>query len=90
MKDSPYYSLSSEVSPIPKNSAKIAIIVLNLLSSFFSLMQTLTTHQELLRLIDQAADEQWEELDLSGMGRSELPKDVGRLTELKPLVLYRI
>jgi hypothetical protein len=53
-------------------------------------MSKSTTHQELLRLIDQAADEQWEELDLLGLGRSELPKDVGRLTELKPLVLYRI
>ncbi|MGI0491875.1 hypothetical protein ACN4EG_08685 [Alkalinema pantanalense CENA528] len=37
-------------------------------------MPTPIIPQELLRLIDQAADEQWEELDLSGRGRSELPK----------------
>ncbi|MGI0491873.1 hypothetical protein ACN4EG_08670 [Alkalinema pantanalense CENA528] len=37
-----------------------------------------TTQQELLRLIDQAADEQWEKLDLSGMGLTELPKEIGR------------
>jgi hypothetical protein len=55
---------------------KIAIILRNLLSSFLSLVQKPTTHQELLCLIEQAADEQWEELDLSGMGRSELPKSM--------------
>jgi internalin A len=38
-----------------------------------------TTHQALLRLIDQAADEGWEELDLAGMGLEELPPSIGRL-----------
>ncbi|MBD2329804.1 leucine-rich repeat domain-containing protein [Alkalinema sp. FACHB-956] len=49
-----------------------------------------TTPQELLRLIDRAADEQWEELDLSGMGLTELPKEIGRLTGLKRLVLGKV
>jgi hypothetical protein len=30
------------------------------------------THKELLALIDQAADEGWKELDLSGQGRTRL------------------
>ncbi|MGI0491878.1 hypothetical protein ACN4EG_08700 [Alkalinema pantanalense CENA528] len=49
-------------------------------------MQKPTTQQELLRLIDQAADEQWEALDLSGLGLTELPKEIGRLTQLKRLI----
>jgi hypothetical protein len=43
-------------------------------------MQKPTNATELLRLIDQAADEQWEELDLSGLGLGELPKAIGQLT----------
>jgi internalin A len=45
------------------------------------------TSEELLRLIDRAADEGWKELDLSGMGLSELPKEIGKLTELESLSL---
>jgi internalin A len=45
------------------------------------------TSEELLRLIDRAADEGWKELDLSGMGLSELPKEIGQLTQLESLVL---
>jgi hypothetical protein len=44
-----------------------------------------TNATELLRLIDQAADEQWEELDLSGMGLEKLPKAIEQLTRLKRL-----
>ena len=48
-----------------------------------------------LALINQAYDEQWEELNLSGMGLTELPMDDGRsetieiggLTGLKTLIL---
>ena len=43
--------------------------------------------EALLSLIAQAHDEQWEELDLSGMELSELPLEIGRLTGLKRLVL---
>ena len=39
-----------------------------------------TPNTALLSLIAQAHDEQWEELDLSGMGLSELPLEIGRLT----------
>jgi Leucine-rich repeat (LRR) protein len=45
------------------------------------------TSEELLRLIDRAADEDRKELDLSGMGLSELPKEIGKLTQLESLVL---
>ena len=51
--------------------------------------------KDLLSLIAQARDENWEELDLSGMGLTELPMAYGRsetievcaLTELKTLIL---
>ncbi len=43
--------------------------------------------QDVQSLIRQACDENWEELDLSGMGLTELPKEIGRLTGLKKLVL---
>ena len=43
--------------------------------------------QDVQSLIRQAHDENWEELDLSGMGLTELPKEIGRLTGLKKLVL---
>ena len=44
-------------------------------------------HLTLLQLIDQAADERWEELDLSGWDLMELPPQIGKLTQLKRLVL---
>ena len=43
--------------------------------------------KDLLSLIAQARDENWEELDLSGMGLTELPIEIGMLTGLKRLVL---
>jgi internalin A len=47
------------------------------------------TKEELLQLIDRAADEGWKELDLSGMSLSELPREVKKLTQLESLVLGR-
>ena len=44
-------------------------------------------HQDLLRLIDRAADEQWQELDLAGMNLTELPAEIGKLTHLEKLIL---
>jgi internalin A len=44
-------------------------------------------YQSLLQLIDQAADEQWEELDLSGQDLAELPPQIGKLTQLERLIL---
>ncbi|MGG6266428.1 leucine-rich repeat domain-containing protein [Leptolyngbya sp. AN03gr2] len=46
------------------------------------------THDELLKLIDQAAAEGWEELDLSGKGLESLPLEIGKLTGLKSLNLF--
>jgi Leucine-rich repeat (LRR) protein/GTPase SAR1 family protein len=43
--------------------------------------------QDLLRLIDTAADEQWTELDLAGMNLTELPPEIGKLTQLEKLIL---
>jgi hypothetical protein len=43
----------------------------------FSVLPPMTP-AELLKLIDQAAAEQWEELDLAGMGLTELPPGIGR------------
>ena len=42
-----------------------------------------------LHLIAQAAEEQWEELDLSGMNLTELPPEIGNLGHLKRLILGR-
>jgi internalin A len=42
---------------------------------------------ELIRLIDQAAAEGWEALDLSGWGLSSFPPELWKLTELKRLDL---
>ena len=47
------------------------------------------TQDELLRLIDKAAAERWTTLDLAGHGLSELPPEIGKLTNLKTLVLGR-
>ena len=40
-----------------------------------------------LHLIAQAAEEQWEELDLSGTNLTELPPEIGNLGHLKRLIL---
>ncbi|PZO36431.1 MAG: hypothetical protein DCF17_17280, partial [Shackletoniella antarctica] len=45
------------------------------------------THDELLQLIDQAAAEGWTELDLAGKGLTELPPEIGKLTQLEMLIL---
>ena len=45
------------------------------------------TQDELLALIDQAAAEGWKELDLSGQGLTELPPEIGQLTQLETLIL---
>lgn len=43
------------------------------------------TQDELLVLIDQAADEGWTELDLTGKGLTELLPEIGMLTLTLPL-----
>ncbi|MBD0269639.1 MAG: hypothetical protein ICV77_15265, partial [Cyanobacteria bacterium Co-bin8] len=48
------------------------------------------TRDELLELIDQAAAEEWTELDLSGQGLTELPPEIGKLTQLETLTLGRV
>ncbi len=48
------------------------------------------TRKELLELIDRAADEGWTELDLSGKGLTELPAEIGKLTQLETLILGRV
>ncbi|NER78030.1 MAG: GTP-binding protein [Leptolyngbya sp. SIO1D8] len=45
------------------------------------------TQDELLALIDQAAEEGWTELDLSGQGLTELSPEIGKLTQLETLIL---
>ncbi|WP_293353108.1 MULTISPECIES: hypothetical protein [unclassified Microcoleus] len=45
------------------------------------------TREELLQLIDKAADEAWTELDLAGLGLEELPPEIGKCTQLEKLVL---
>jgi len=48
------------------------------------------TRDELLALIDQAAEEGWKELDLSGKGLTELPAAIGKLTQLETLILGKV
>jgi internalin A len=43
--------------------------------------------QELLELIDRAAEEQWTELDLAGKNLTELPPEIGKLIQLESLSL---
>ena len=45
------------------------------------------TQQELLHLIEQAAAEGWEELDLRDQQLTALPPEIGKLTRLKTLKL---
>jgi len=52
-----------------------------------SLILTSMTQTELIALIDQAAAEGWTELDLSGKGLTELPPQIGKLTQLETLIL---
>ena len=47
------------------------------------------TQDELLQLIDQAAAEGWTELDLSGQELTELPPEIGKLTQLEVLILAK-
>jgi len=48
------------------------------------------TRDELLQLIDQAAKEGWEKLDLAGHELEELPPQIGKLTQLKTLILGKL
>ncbi len=48
------------------------------------------TQEELLALINQAADEGWTELDLAGKGLSSLPSEIGKLTQLETLILGKV
>jgi hypothetical protein len=45
------------------------------------------TREELLQLIDKAADEGSKVLDLAGLGLEELPPEIGKCTGLETLVL---
>ena len=46
------------------------------------------TQDELLKLIDRAAREGWTELDLRNQGLTELPPEIGQLTNLTSLYLW--
>ncbi len=43
--------------------------------------------QELLKIIEKARVEEWEELDLAGNELTELPPEIGSLVKLKRLLL---
>jgi internalin A len=45
------------------------------------------TYQAALQKIERAAAEQWEELDLSGMGLTEVPLKIEQLVNLQTLDL---
>jgi internalin A len=47
------------------------------------------TEAELLKVIEQAATEGAAELDLSGKGLTVLPFEIGKLTQLKKLILSK-
>jgi len=48
------------------------------------------TREELLQLIDKAADEGSTELDLTGLGLEELPPEIGKCTQLETLLLGKM
>ncbi|WP_341731213.1 hypothetical protein [Microcoleus sp. EPA2] len=48
------------------------------------------TREELLQLIDKAADEGSTELDLAGLGLEKLPPEIGKCTQLESLVLGKL
>jgi internalin A len=48
------------------------------------------TQEELLALIEQAANEGWKELDLSGKELTELPAAISKLTQLETLILGKV
>ncbi|BAY85851.1 Miro domain-containing protein [Calothrix parasitica NIES-267] len=48
------------------------------------------TEEELLQVIEKAAAEEWEELDLSGKGLTVLPPEIGKLKQLKKLILGKL
>jgi internalin A len=50
-------------------------------------MKDPTTYREIVRLIEQAADEGWKELDLSGLGLEVLPSEIGKCKTLEKLLL---
>ncbi|MGB3614172.1 MAG: hypothetical protein WBA10_10285 [Elainellaceae cyanobacterium] len=45
------------------------------------------TAEKAMQLIEQAAAEGWTELDLAGLGLTEVPAEVGQLTQLESLIL---
>jgi internalin A len=45
------------------------------------------SYQAALQKIEQAAAEQWEELDLSGTELTEVPPEIGQLGQLRRLIL---
>ncbi len=45
------------------------------------------TREEAVRRIHRAAEENWTELDLSGLGLEELPPEIGKCTQLETLLL---
>ncbi|MDJ0702297.1 MAG: COR domain-containing protein [Leptolyngbyaceae cyanobacterium MO_188.B28] len=48
------------------------------------------SQDDLLALIDQAAEKGWTELDLSGQGLTALPPEIGKLTQLEKLILGKV
>ena len=63
------------------------MIGFNSLLMCYPCRSTPMTQQELLQTIEQAAAEGWEELDLSDQQLTELPPEIGKLTQLKVLKL---
>jgi internalin A len=74
------YELLADLLAINKSSAKIEALK----------GEKDMTQAELLALIEQAAEEGWKELDLSGKELTELPAEIGRLTQLETLILGKL